>query len=113
MFHLACIFAAVATISNTSELASALLSDDVDRHFALTGTVASAYSYSNEIIIQDATCAVRIIVPPSSECSPGDLVRATGRTVSDVTGGTDARCIDFETIARYPPPVPVELTSPS
>ena len=109
MFHLACIFAAVATISNTSELASALLSDDVDRHFALTGTVASAYSYSNEIIIQDATCAVRIIVPPSSECSPGDLVRATGRTVSDVTGGTDARCIDFETIARYPPPVPVEI----
>ena len=49
MFHLACTFAVVATISNTSELVSALLSDDIDRHFALTGTMASAHSYSDEI----------------------------------------------------------------
>ena len=109
MFQLACIFAAVATISNTSELASALLSDDVDRHFALTGTVASVHNYSGEIIVQDSECAVRIIAPQSRECSPGDLVLATGRTVSDITGGTYAHCLEIKTIARHSPPVPIEV----
>ena len=109
MFHLACIFAAVATISNTSELASALLSDDIDRHFALTGTVASVHNYSGEIIVEDSSCAVWIDVPDLGECSPGDFVRATGITTRNVTGGTYARCLDLERLARNLPPAPVEV----
>ena len=109
MFPLAYIFAAVATISNTSDLASALLSDDIDRHFALTGTVASVHSYSGEIIVQDSECAVRIGVPDLKGCSPGDLVRATGITTRNVTGGSYARCVDLERLAHHLPPVPVEV----
>ena len=109
MFYLACIFAAIAAISNTSELASALLTDDVNRHFALTGTVASVHSYSGEIIVEDSSCAVRIGVPDLKGYAPGDLVRATGITTSNVTGGTYARCLDLERLSHHQPPVPVEV----
>jgi len=109
MFHLAYIFAAVATISNTSELASALLSDDIDRHFALTGTVASVHSYSGEIIVEDASCAVRMGVPDMKGYAPGDCVRAIGITTRNVTGGTYARCLDLARLAHHLPPAPVEV----
>lgn len=107
--HIACVFAALATISNTSELASALLSDDIDRNFSLTGTVASVHSYSGEIIVEDSSCAVWIDAPDLRECFPGDFVRATGITTRNVTGGTYARCLSLEKLARHPPPVPVEV----
>lgn len=108
MLHLAYIFAALATITNTSELASALLSDEIDRHFALTGTVASVHSYSGEIIVQDSACAIGINVPNPSSCSAGDIVRATGLTVHDLTGGTYAHCLDLERLTHHLPPAPAE-----
>lgn len=109
MCHFISTIATLATLTNISDLATALISDDGDQLFAVTGTIANVHRYSGELIVEDALCAVNLTLPFLDQCTPGDLVSLRGNTYRDSTGGTSARVTHIETLDHQPPPVPVDV----
>ena len=110
MIHLCGTLAAIALLTNATDVATALLggAPGASRSFVLTGTVDLFHSYSGELIVEDDSGAVALNTSVDRSCRPGDRVRATGFVSNDGTSGNFAHCTSLEILGKRTAPVAVD-----
>ena len=105
---------ATVLLTNAADVASAVRRADVDFSFDLTGRLVYVHRNpaSRTLSLEDASgCAMVLADRPTNDtdaCSPGDIVRIRGNRVSNKIGRICARCSSVRTLAKGPPPAPID-----